>query len=138
MICHWTSKHLQKVTFIFLGFIHVLKTTDLPSASTATFLCCRCLYVPTGKHILFWEHCPGGWPTFTSPLVCENPIAQALFGEYIEVLNLYTYETYVYIHIYTCTYAICGYLNLGNGSFYVICANCKVNATCATYHMLST
>ena len=36
LLFHWTSEHLQKVTFIFIMFIHVLKTTDLRSAATAT------------------------------------------------------------------------------------------------------
>ena len=47
----------------------------------------RCLYVPSGKHILLGFQSPGGWLRITSPLFRENPIEQALFGEYIYILS---------------------------------------------------
>ena len=41
----------------------------------------RCLYVPSGKHILLGKQSPSGCQTFTGPLFRENPMEQALFGE---------------------------------------------------------
>ena len=41
------------------------------------------------SNVLLGKQSPGGWLTFTSPLVHENPIDQALFGEYIhEYMNI--------------------------------------------------
>ena len=36
LMFHWNRRHLQNVCFNFICFIHILKTTDLCLATTAT------------------------------------------------------------------------------------------------------